>query len=123
MPMFDYVPRGDAAWRLRSPFRTANPDRTLLFIVVHPFIQAVARLPSTFMDTQKPLPGVMEADLVSLEIPFPPRLAEAFGYQGLARFVGFHWDPVGDELRYDDGRRSGPGDTWAFLAYRQHPTV
>ena len=73
------------------------------------------------MDTQKSLS--VKADPLPLEIPFPPRLAEAFGYQGKARFVGFHWDPVGDEVFFDDGQRSGPGEAWAFLAYRQHPTV
>src|SRR5207244_734575 len=56
-------------------------------------------------------------------LPVPPNLAEAFGYRGEARFVAFRWEPAGDELVYDDGRLSGTGDPWTFLAYRRHAKV
>lgn len=70
-----------------------------------------------FAGEPQPLPGT------PLEVPVPPNLAEAFGYRGGARYVGFHWEPAGDELVYDDGRLSGTGDPWAFLAFRRHPAV
>ncbi len=63
------------------------------------------------------LPGTL------LSVPVPPALAQTFGYPGEARFVGFFWEPGGDEIVYDDGRRSGTGDGYAFLAYRRHPAV
>jgi hypothetical protein len=37
--------------------------------------------------------------------------------------VSFRWEPGGDEIVYDDGRSSGTGDPWAFLAYRRHRAV
>ncbi len=58
-----------------------------------------------------------------LDVPVPPHLAEACGYRGNARYVGFYWMPAGDEVVYDDGRSSGTGDAWAFLAYRRHGKV
>ncbi len=63
------------------------------------------------------LPGTL------LSVPVPPDLAATFGYPGEARFVGFFWEPGGDEIIYDDRRLSGTGDGYAFLAYRRHPAV
>lgn len=60
---------------------------------------------------------------VRLSVPVPPRLAELIGYRGEARWVGFHWEPCGDESFYDDGRSSGTGSPWTYLAYVRHPAV
>lgn len=67
--------------------------------------------------------GEPKPDLIPLEIPMPPGLAAVFGYRSNARFVGFHWEPSGDDVIFDDGRLLGTGDGWAFLAYRNHHTV
>jgi hypothetical protein len=61
--------------------------------------------------------------ITRLPLPVPPGLAEVWGYRGGARFVSFRWEPGGDEIVYDDGRRSGTGDPWAFLAYRRDRAV
>jgi hypothetical protein len=62
-------------------------------------------------------------DLTLLNVPVPPMLAKAIGYQGEARYVSFQWTPYGDEADYSDGRLSGTGNWQAFLAYIQHPAV
>lgn len=56
-------------------------------------------------------------------LALPPELAEALGYTGAARFVGFHWSPCGDDLVWDDGRDSGSGHGWAFLTLKRHRAV
>ena len=56
-------------------------------------------------------------------VPVPPSLVEAFGYQGDSRYVAFHWEPVGDELMFDDGRSAGTGEWYAFERWREHPAV
>jgi hypothetical protein len=61
--------------------------------------------------------------LTLLDIPVPPILAKAIGYNGDARYVAFQWTPYGDEAEYSDGRRSATGNWQAFLAYIQHPAV
>jgi hypothetical protein len=58
-----------------------------------------------------------------LELPLPPELAEAFGYSGDSRFVGFYWSPCGDEVIHTDGRSTGTGQSWTFLSYRRHRAV
>jgi hypothetical protein len=63
------------------------------------------------------------AGWVRLSVPVPPRLARAIGYLGEARWVAFHWEPCGDESFYDDGRGSGTGSPWAYLAFVRHPVV
>jgi hypothetical protein len=60
---------------------------------------------------------------VRLNIPVPPGLAQAIGYRGEARWVAFHWESCGDESFYDDGRNSGTGSPWAYLAFVRHPVV
>lgn len=67
--------------------------------------------------TDRPLPGT------PIDLPLPPELAEAFGYSGDARFVGFYWSPCGDEVVHTDGRSSGTGQSWTFLTYRRHRAV
>jgi hypothetical protein len=65
-----------------------------------------------------------EPELVPLEVPLPADAAKLFGYPGESRFVGFFWDPIGDEVYYDDTRfYNGYGTTPVFLLYRQHPAV
>jgi len=61
--------------------------------------------------------------ITPLNVPAPPMLAKAIGYNGEARFVSFQWTPYGDEADYSDGRLSGTGNWQAFLAYIQHPAV
>ena len=63
------------------------------------------------------------SNLEILRIPVPPMLEQALGYDGSARWVAFYWEPAGDEVMYDDGRASGDGDWWAWLAYVDHPAV
>lgn len=41
-----------------------------------------------------------------MTVHYPDDLAEAFGYNSDARYVGFYWDHAGDELTWLDGRRS-----------------
>lgn len=69
------------------------------------------------MSPDSPLPGT------PVDIPLLPELAETFGYRGDARYVGFYWTPMGDEVVFTDGRGSGSGQSWAFLAYRRHRAV
>ena len=58
-----------------------------------------------------------------VDVPLPPELAETFGYRGDARYVAFYHSPLGDEVTYTDGRSTGSGATWSFLAYRRHRAV
>lgn len=62
-------------------------------------------------------------NLEILQIPVPPMLEDALGYDGEARWVAFYWSPAGDEAMFDDGRASGDGDWWGWLAYVDHPAV
>jgi hypothetical protein len=63
------------------------------------------------------------AGWVRLGVPVPPGLSQAVGYRGDARWVAFHWEPCGDESFYDDGRTSGTGSPWAYLAFVRHRAV
>jgi hypothetical protein len=67
--------------------------------------------------TTSPLPGQR------VDIPLPPELTEALGYRGAARFVGFFWSPLGDQLVATDGVNSGTAQSFAFLGYKRHRTV
>lgn len=67
--------------------------------------------------TNPPLPGQR------VDIPLPPELAETFGYGGEARFVGFFWSPLGDQLVATDGVNSGTAQSWTYLAYKRHRSV
>jgi hypothetical protein len=67
--------------------------------------------------THVPLPGP------PVDVPLPPELAETLGYRGGARFVGFFWSPLGDQLVATDGVDSGTPQSWAYLAYRRHRAV
>jgi hypothetical protein len=67
--------------------------------------------------------GAADTNLIPLNIPVPPMLAQAIGYNGDARFVSFHWTPYGDEVDYSDGRVTATGIWQAFLAYIQHPAI
>ncbi len=58
-----------------------------------------------------------------LRAPIPPGLADTFGYPGAARFVGFLWEPAGDEVVFTDGLMFGTGDGHAFLAFCRHGSV
>lgn len=63
-------------------------------------------------------------DLTPLDAPVPPMLEAAIGYDRLARWVGFYWQPAGDECCWDDGQHSLCGAHWpAYLAYTQHRAV
>jgi hypothetical protein len=64
-----------------------------------------------------PVPGE------AVDIPLPPEFVETLGYRGSARFVGFFWSPLGDQLVATDGCNSGTAQSWAFLAYRRHRAV
>ncbi len=64
-----------------------------------------------------------ERVLIPLSIPVPPELGRTLGYPGVARLVGFCWQPAGDELEYDDGRLAGAGDWRPWLLYTRHRAV
>src|SRR5271155_430829 len=69
------------------------------------------------MSDRQAMPGT------PVDLPLPPEICETFGYRGKSRFVGFHWSTCGDELVVDDGLESGTGQSWSFLAFRNHPAV
>jgi len=75
------------------------------------------------MEGEQPPDNDPEAGPVPLDVPVPPGLAEAVGYAGDARYVGFYWIPGGDEIVYDDGMTSGTGNPWAWLAFKRHRNV
>jgi len=70
-----------------------------------------------------PHQGDPKPDLIALAAPVPPDLARVFGYRGTAQFVGFRWEPGGEDIKFDDGKHSGRGDMDSWLAYLQHPAV
>jgi hypothetical protein len=74
-------------------------------------------------DDQPHPEGEPKPDLILLAVPVPPGLAEVFGYRYGARLVSFHWEPSGDDVWFDDGRHSGTGGGWGFLAYLRHRHV
>lgn len=57
-------------------------------------------------------------DILPQVVPVPPQPAQAIGYRGDARFAAVHWEPRGDDVYFDDGRRTGTGTTWAWLNLR-----
>ena len=65
----------------------------------------------------------MDCPFPTTNAPLPPKADRRFGYPGNARFVGFYWEPAGDEAAYDDGRLTGTGNSTLLLAYRTHPAV
>lgn len=73
--------------------------------------------------TAPPAGDIVPDTFVSLDIPVPPNAAATFGYPGSARHVAFYWEPIGDELCYDDGRVAGTGEWHPFLQYRSHRFV
>jgi hypothetical protein len=58
-----------------------------------------------------------------VDLPLPPELTATLGYRSDARFVGFFWSPLGDQLVATDGVNSGTAQSWAYLAYRRHRAV
>lgn len=58
-----------------------------------------------------------------VDLPLPPDTVETFGYRGDARFVGFFFTPMGDQLIATDGVNSGTGQTWAYLGFKRHRAV
>jgi hypothetical protein len=63
------------------------------------------------------------SSLTPLAIPVPPMLEAALGYAGAARWVAFHWEPCGDELRYHDGAVSTDGSWHAWLTFAHHRRI
>ena len=63
--------------------------------------------------------------LIPLAAPVPPMLEQALGYdhEHPTTWVSFWWEPAGDELLYDDGRRSGTGEWHPWLRYIHHRAV
>ena len=67
--------------------------------------------------TDTSLPGLL------VDLPLPPQLPETLGYRGNARFVGFYWSPLGDQLVATDGINSATGQSWAYIGYKRHRAV
>ena len=61
--------------------------------------------------------------LVPLDVPVPPMLADAVGYDGQARYISMYWEMAGDEVYWDDGRMGSTGHWDGYLAYVQYPSV
>lgn len=61
--------------------------------------------------------------MTRLLIPIPPQLLQALRYPGEARLVSLCWAACGDTSWYDDGRSSGTGDAWSYLAFVRHPAI
>lgn len=62
--------------------------------------------------------------MTELPIPIPPQLLAALNYPGHdARLVSLCWTNCGDTSWYDDGRSSGTGDGWSYLAFARHPAI
>lgn len=61
--------------------------------------------------------------LLHLPIALPPGWLARLGYPGSRRFVGLYWSPLGDEVGFHDGERSGCGayDRWLYLDLIRHP--
>jgi len=58
-----------------------------------------------------------------LEIPVPPMLEEAIGYDGDDRYVAFYWTPAGDAILWDTGWSSATGQWPAWLIFVRHPRI
>jgi hypothetical protein len=55
--------------------------------------------------------------LEELPVVLPPSFAEACGYRGDARYVGFCWIPEKLELRWSDDGHGDIGNANAFMAF------
>jgi hypothetical protein len=63
------------------------------------------------------------SNLIPLDLPVPPMLEAALGYDGPARWVAFFWSPFGDEARWGDGRFELRADWYAWRIFTEHLTV
>lgn len=54
------------------------------------------------------------ANLTQINLPVPPMLEAALGYNGHMRYVAFYWDAEADTVRYDDGATDEEADFEAF---------
>lgn len=61
--------------------------------------------------------------LTRLDVPCPPAVEQAIGYLGDCRYVGFYWEPGGDEVIHTDGMTTSTGDWRTYLAFIDHPKV
>ncbi|KXB09439.1 hypothetical protein AKJ60_00280 [candidate division MSBL1 archaeon SCGC-AAA385M11] len=61
--------------------------------------------------------------LARLDFFAPPMLAKACGYEGIGRFVGLWWEPVGDGVIVSDGLVREAGNPRGWLAFTRHPLV
>lgn len=59
--------------------------------------------------------------LAKVDVPAPPMLASALGYEGRARFVSAYYSVLGDELLWSDGEWTRRGDGYAWRAFICHP--
>ena len=58
-----------------------------------------------------------------VEMPVPPMLEAAIGYDGNDRYVAFYWTPFGDEIMWDTGWSSAAGQWAAWLIFVRHPRI
>jgi hypothetical protein len=64
--------------------------------------------------------GIMEQ---LLNVPCPPSVEQAIGYLGDCRYVGFYWEPSGDEVIHTDGMTTSTGNWRTYLTFLEHPKV
>lgn len=114
------------------PGRNGRPEAT--FKTLHPHFQLLSQ---TDVDTMGGDPNLayryLNEELQRREhparqsrrisVPVPPMLEHVIGYDHNARYVGFRWLEGIDKPEYDDGKRSGTGNSWGFLLYMRHPAV
>jgi len=63
------------------------------------------------------------SNLIPLDLPVPPMLEAALGYDGPARWVAFFWSPFGDEARCADGRVETDAKWFAYHVFTESPAV
>jgi hypothetical protein len=62
-------------------------------------------------------------NLVELEVPVPPMLAQALGYSGETRYLAIYWDAEIGEARWDDGARDEDAHYEAWAGFINHDAL
>lgn len=62
-------------------------------------------------------------EIEPVDVPCPPMLVAALGYEGPLRYVAFWRSPAGDVLRFTDGETQGEGALSSWMAFMNHDSV